>query len=352
GGGVRAAGAEEAVRALARQWGAATATTASGRGTFDEHDPHCLGLAGLYATPPLTTAFAEADVVLAIGSALEETVRMGWDLNRVRLVHADLDATVFDRAVPAEVMLLGDARLTAEALGAALPVEGAEVAGRAGWLAGVAEARKQLDAEAAAVPFTTSPTRGVLRVLPEVFPDAVLVQENGLHDIWGYHISALTLPAGYPVIGPGEQTMMGFGLPAALGAAVSRPGRPVVLVCGDGAFAMSVNTLPTAAELGCPLVMVVFDNRGFGWPRFLRRQEDQPSTFADFRTPLPMAALVTSLGGFTTTVTGGAGVRPALAAARAAAETGRLALVVVPVDDEDVPVGIRRICGTDEAAPC
>jgi acetolactate synthase-1/2/3 large subunit len=355
GGGVRAAGAQAAVRALAEQWGAATATTASGRGTFDEREQHCLGLVGLYATPPLTKEFAEADVVLAIGTALEETARMGWDLGQVRLVHADVDAAVFHRAVPAEVALLGDAGLTTEALRAALSGQGGDAVARAGrddWLAEVAAARQALDAEAAAVTFAESPTRAVLRALPGLFPDAVLVQENGLHDIWGYHISALTLPAGFPLVGPGEQTMMGFGLPAAIGAAVAQPGRPVVLVCGDGAFAMSANTLPTVAELGCRLVMVVFDNEGFGWPRFLRRQEGHPSTCADFRTSLPMAALVESLGGFTATVTDEDSMRSALTAARAAADAGRPALVVVPVDDDDVPVGIRRICGADGPAPC
>ncbi|MFD9498936.1 thiamine pyrophosphate-binding protein [Streptomyces sp. NPDC060035] len=355
GGGVRAAGAAESVRALATEWGAATATTASGRGTFDERDPHCFGLVGLYATPPLTTALAEVDVVLAIGTALEETVRMGWDLDRVRLIHADVDASAFHRAVPAEITLLGDAGLSAGALRTAWAGQGDGIAGqdaRTEWRSTVAAARRALDADASTVTFAESPTRAVLRVLPELFPDAVLVQENGLHDIWGYHISALTLPAGFPLVGPGEQTMMGFGLPAAIGAAVTRPGSPVVLVCGDGAFAMSANTLPTAAELGCRLVMVVFDNRGFGWPRFLRRQEGHPSTQADFRTPLPMAALVEAVGGVTATVTDEQSLRSALKAARAAADAGRPALVVVPVDDDDVPVGIRRICGTEGAEPC
>ncbi|BCJ39693.1 acetolactate synthase [Actinoplanes ianthinogenes] len=350
GGGVRAAGATAAVRALAAEWGAATATTASGRGTFDERHPHYLGLVGLYATPPLTERIAEADVVLAIGTALEETVRMGWDLDRVRLVHADGDPAAFHRSVPAEVTLLGDAGLTAAALRAALAGD-AGAARRTGWLGSVVRARQAMDARAAAVTFAESPTRTVLRALVERFPDAVLVQENGLHDIWGYHLSALTLPADFPLVGPGEQTMMGFGLPAAVGASVARPGRPVVVVCGDGAFAMSSNTLPTAAELGCPLVMVVFDNGGFGWPRFLRQQEGEPTTTADFGTRLPMAELVEALGGVVATVTDAESAGSALRDARAAVDDGRLALVVVPVDDDDVPVGIRRICGVEGPAP-
>jgi acetolactate synthase-1/2/3 large subunit len=354
GGGVRAAGAAASVRGLAALWGAATATTASGRGTFDERDPHCLGLVGLYATPPLTTVFDDVDVVLAIGTALEETARMGWDLERIRLVHADVDAAAFHRAVPAEVTLLGDAGLSTDALVAAWTGHGAAGAGqdeRTRWRRTVAAARRGLDADAAALTFAQSPTRAVLRALPELFPDAVLVQENGLHDIWGYHISALTLPADVALIGPGEQTMMGFGLPAALGAAVVRPDQPVVLVCGDGAFAMSANTLPTVSELGCRLVMVVFDNRGFGWPRFLRQQDGHPTTQADFNVSLPMTALVEALGGVTATVTDEESLRSALKTARAAADAGRPALVVVPVEDHDVPVGIRRICGSEGAQP-
>jgi acetolactate synthase-1/2/3 large subunit len=346
GGGVRAAGATAAVRALATQWGAAAATTASGRGTFDEHDPASAGLVGLYATGPLVEPLADADVVLAIGTALEETVRMGWDLGRTRLIHADVDPRTFHRAVPADVTLLGDAGLTAAALSAAWAARPADPDGdarRRDWRTVIARARAALEAEAAAVTYADSPSRVVLRALGDEFADAILVQENGLHDIWGYHIGTLTVGADAAIVGPGEQTMMGFGLPAAIGVSVARPGRPVVLVCGDGAFAMSANALTTAAELRCPLAIVVLDNGGFGWPRLLRRDSGGDTALTDFTVRLPMAALVEVLGGVTAVVTDHDGIKPALVRARDAITAGRLALIVVEVPDDDVPSGITRV---------
>src|SRR6185312_12142609 len=74
GGGARAAGAQAAAARLAD----AFPTTASGRGTFDEAHPLACGNVGLYATPPLDVLLDDADVVLVLGSQLEETMRMRW----------------------------------------------------------------------------------------------------------------------------------------------------------------------------------------------------------------------------------------------------------------------------------
>jgi acetolactate synthase-1/2/3 large subunit len=58
---------------------------------------------------------------------------------------------------------------------------------------------------------------------------------------------------------------MGFGIPAALGAKLVHPDRPVVAVCGDGGFAMTMNGLMTAIEQDIPITTVVFNNKALGW---------------------------------------------------------------------------------------
>ncbi|MCZ0983681.1 hypothetical protein O1L60_43695 [Streptomyces diastatochromogenes] len=121
GGGCKPADAGAAVRHLAELLGAPVFTTAAGRGVLDEEHPLACGLVGLYTTPPADRLLADADVVLAIGSRLEETARMGWDgLDEKRLVHVDVDPAVFLTALEPEVALLGDAALVAGQLAAAL----------------------------------------------------------------------------------------------------------------------------------------------------------------------------------------------------------------------------------------
>ena len=338
GGGARAAGAGPALARLAGLLGAPVLTTASGRGVVDEDDVSSFGVAGLYLTPPLQDAVDDADVVCVVGSRLEETVRMGWaSLAERRIVQVDADAAAFGQAVDAAVPLLGDAALTTAAL--AELVAGRAQPDRRAWRDTAAAARA-----AALGTGAGSSAHAVFTAVTDVFgPRVTLVQENGLHDMWGYHFSALRVRAGTVVVGPGEQTMMGYGLPAAVGAALGTPNRPTVLLCGDGALGVSMAALPTVAELGLGLVAVMFDNGGFGWPRRGRTAGGADDGLTRFTLPSPVAAAVRALGGEAFTV--GAGQDPAgvLKSAHDVAAGGRIALVTVPVLDDDVPPGVLRM---------
>ncbi|WP_141584373.1 thiamine pyrophosphate-binding protein [Actinomadura sp. WMMA1423] len=350
GGGARAAGAGAAATALAERWRAPLMTTAAGRGSVDEHHPLAVGLAGLYTTPPIDRITAEADVVLAVGTRLEETARMGWpELDRARLVHVDGDPGVFGTALEPEQALLGDAALTLAALAEPFASRaGAGAAGREAWLKRVAEHRQAaLEEYGAAPPFEQSPVRAALGAVAAVFGDgAVLVHENGLNDIWSYHWPVLSVGPRNSVVVPGEQTMMGFGVAAGLGAAAADPSRPTVVLCGDGALNMSLSALTTAASHGLGMVVVVFDNSGFGWPRWLRGQEGAPDEVTRFDAELPVDAIVERLGGTFAAPSGDGALRAAIEDARETAGRGRPAVVRVRPLEDDVPVGVRRLFGS------
>jgi acetolactate synthase-1/2/3 large subunit len=338
GGGARAAGAGRVLARLAGLLGAPVLTTASGRGIVDEDAVWSFGVAGLYLTPPLQDVVDDADVVCVIGSRLEETVRMGWaSLAGRRIVQIDADVAAFGQAVTAGVALLGDAALTTTAL--ADLVAGRHQPDRRAW-------RERATAARAAALGTGSGSAvcAVFAAVTEVFgPRVTLVQENGLHDMWGYHFSALRVRTGTVVVGPGEQTMMGYGLPAAIGVALGTTDRPTVLLCGDGALGISMAALPTAAELGLGLVAVMFDNGGFGWPRRGRTSDGADDGLTRFALPSPVAAAVLALGGEAFTIGPGQDPAGVLKSAQAVAAEGRLALVTVPVADDDVPAGVLRL---------
>jgi len=349
GGGAKAAGAGPAALRLAGRLGASVMVTAAGRGTVPEGHPAVLGLVGLYTSPPLEKLLAEADLVLAAGSRLEETVRMGWPEHAtVPLIHLDADPHTFGQVVEPEVALLGDAAGTLEQLEHLLDEDGAgpdphTSAARAAWI------RRRTTLDEAAHAWRPdgggfSLAREAVRAVGEVFGEhANYVHENGLHDIWSYHYPLLPIGADTRVVVPGEQTMLGFGLPAAVGAGLARPAAPTVLLCGDGALAMNIPVLATAAEYGVGLVVVVFDNSGFGWPRCLREMDGADAALTRFRVPFPFDEVVRALSGTVAEAKDAEQLRAALRAAAAAAAEGVTALVRVPVSDDDVPPGIARV---------
>ncbi|GHH72645.1 acetolactate synthase [Streptosporangium violaceochromogenes] len=362
GGGAKAAGAGPAVRRLAGVWGAAVFATAAGRGVVDEEHPAYCGLAGLYTTDPAGELLDGADVLLALGTRLEETVRMGWPaLAGKRLIHVDVDPEAFDLGVRPEIPLAGDAALTADALADGLacraPV-GTRGQDPASWTDRIARVRGGLarfaDSGSSGGSSGGADVAEALRAVRAHFGrDLVVVQENGLHDMWSYHYPLLSLSERARVVVPGEQTMMGFGVAASIGAALAEPLLPTVVLCGDGALTLSLNALPVAAEQGCGITFVVFENGGFGWPRFVRALSGADTGVTRFATEPSYDHVVRSLGGWATRCRDKRDLRPALEEAAEHAGAGRIALVAVPVSDTDVPPGVLRLYGDhgDHSAP-
>jgi len=359
GGGAKAAGAGPAALRVAELLDAPLMTTATGRGGVPESHPAVVGLVGLYTTPPLEHLLEETDLVVAVGTRLEETVRMGWPHSAdVRLVHIDADPYAFGQVIEPEVAILGDATLVLEHLLAHFAAEPErpqrqelpESPGRTAWrvrrmaLNALATFRHYSGAGA------SSARNAVAAVGAEFGEHANYVHENGLHDIWSYHYPLLPVGPESRVVVPGEQTMLGFGLPAAIGAGLARPAAPTVLICGDGALQMNIPALATAAEYSVGLVVVMFDNAGFGWPRRMRVLEGEEAGLTRFRVPFPLDEVVRGLGGSAVEARDPAQLRTSLHAARETAAAGATALIRVPVSDDDVPSGILRVLGDSGGA--
>lgn len=344
GGGAQASRAGPALLRLSEALSAPVMTTAAGRSTVPEDHPLAAGLVGLYATPPLDKLMAEADLVVAVGTRLEETARMGWpELSCQRLIHVDVDPFIFGQSAETDVALLGDAALTVELL--LTDLQGTlPFSIREKWQ------RRHADLDSAArvrhlgAHKSHSEAREALLAVGEVFgSEAAYVHENGLHDIWSYHYPLLPIGMSSTVVVPGEQTMLGFGLPAAVGAAMADHHRPTVLLCGDGAFEMNLSAAVTAADYGIGLTVVVFDNAGFGWPRHLRNLKEDPNHLTKFSLSYPVDEVIKALGGMVSEPIGWQELRTALTEARKTSANGSIALIRVRVRDDDIPPGISRV---------
>ena len=350
GGGARDAEARRSVAQLADSFTAAYVTTASGRGAIDEGHPLACGSVGLYASAPVDRLLAETDAVLAVGTQLEETMRMHWpSLPAAELIHADCDPEVLGRALEPTVGLLGDAGASCTGLAERLaaPHEGAS---RARWRARIAQARAQAIAQSEWLDFESHPVCAALRAVSDAFPNAVLVQENGLQDMWGYHYPGAQLGTGHVFIVPGEQTMMGFAVGAAIGAALAAPDRPVVVSCGDGALGMSLAALPTAASCGGQLLFVMWDNRGFGWSRLARAGAASRPQLTDFTNAPPALQAVRALGGEAIAVASQEELDAGVRLAGEALAAGRLALLSIAIGGDALPPAARRIAEAATAA--
>jgi 5-guanidino-2-oxopentanoate decarboxylase len=246
---------------LAEATGALVVTSANGKGILDERHPRCLG-AGLHLRA-VQRWLARCDVVLAVGTELAETdfwgvpPRLGGTLVRL-----DADPEQMVRGQRADVALVGDAARGLFALLERLGRRRGE--GAAG--------PRALDPEAASVVAEVRAEGRLLgarwlsaleEIAAALGPEAVVASDTSMVCYNGA-LANLRLGQGSRFLHPTGFATLGYALPAAIGAAVACPDRPVLALCGDGAFQFSLQEVATAASLRRPLPVVVFDNGGYG----------------------------------------------------------------------------------------
>lgn len=263
--GLGCAGAPELLVRLAERHLAPVATTISGRGVIPEDHPLALAMdPGTEALAELNGVLAQADLILALGCKFTHNGTGGFRLQlpTERLVHVDASPASLGGDYPASLTVVADVPALLRALLAA-PAPGSEAA----WDAKVldtarAAARRRvtdgLDARATAGAIDLPDLLGELRaLLPR---GACVVTDSGMHQMQVRRHFPVLAPDGLLV--PADFQSMGFGVPAALGAAIASPGRPVVAVVGDGGLAMTGLELLAAAREGVPLkVLVLSDGR-------------------------------------------------------------------------------------------
>ncbi|GGW53242.1 hypothetical protein GCM10010503_33020 [Streptomyces lucensis JCM 4490] len=344
GGGMRHANGGREVERLAERTGAAIFCTASGRGTVDEAHPHFCGLAGLYTPEQAAPLWEDTDCVVALGSRLEETATFQWPAGlgrevpvlQVNLVAADFQTLLRGPKV------LADAGAAVRSWLTALPAEDAG----GGWAARVRAVHTAIHSDSRALldGLAGSPDlhiAEVLRALDAELPaDRILVQENGLQDMWSYKYPLYSCHAGAGSVVPSEQTSLGFGAAAALGVKLAAPGRPVVAFVGDGAFAMAAADLPTAVAHGGGLLYVVLRNGGYGWLQVQLDQRQEPVGDHAFVDPEAVTAPAPHLPGLhQVTVRDKASLAGDVALAWEKAAAGEVVVLNVPVRLTDAMFG-------------
>ena len=269
--GVVRAGAGPALVALAETLGAPVLTSNKARGIIPEDHPLAAGIPSMGGAAALLRA---ADVCLALGTHFNEYTTLGWRVPLPRrLIRVDREPAVLQQNYPAEVGVAGDVALVLAWLGARLAARAAPSTLGAAHAALREQRRGRAGASLAAAAAATPPfhPRVVAALLRELLPpEAILTADGSATESWLYEAGFVVTRPG-TILVPEVQQTMGYGVGAALGAALGAPGRAVVAVVGDGSLLMTLGELATIAAERVPLTIVVFND---GYYNALRLRQE------------------------------------------------------------------------------
>lgn len=262
GGGVLYARAEASLAALAAASGIPVAETQAGKGSLASDHPQALGAVGVTGTAAANAAAAAADVIVAIGTRLQDFTTGSRTLFAPDAALFQVNVALHDVAKHGAKPVLADAGVVVDALVEALagwqaPMDWQHrtAANRAGWEAEAAAATAHDDA-------MPSDAQIVRAVSDWAGPDVVVVCAAGglpgeLHKFW-----RVAAPGAYHA--EYGYSCMGYEIAGALGVKLAMPDRRVVAMVGDGSYLMLNSEIATSVALGCPILIVLVDNRGFG----------------------------------------------------------------------------------------
>ena len=290
--GAQAAGAKQEIISLADRVGALLATSLQAKGWFAGHE-YDLGISGAFASAPSEALLAEADFVLGVGAELGYyTTEGGLMYPQAEVARIDIKPQPDTIGVLPGWYVRGDARQAVAALNAMLEARQVRKQGFR-----TAETKAVLSAPPHAF---DKPTDGLdprllARELSKALPDGVLMTLGAGH-FFSFPAMYLSLPDDAEVQFSYHFGAVGQGLPVAIGVGAGHPGRPHVAIEGDGSLMMHLQELDTVVRHGMQLVLVVWNDSGFGAEVHKLKVKGFDPALAQWTSP-DFAALAKSFGG-------------------------------------------------------
>src|SRR5262245_16278422 len=266
GAGVIAANASNDLRALMEKATLPAAVTLLGLGALPHDHPLYLGMIGMHAARFTNMLLDECDLLVGLGVRFDDraTGKAAEFCPHAKILHIDIDPSELGKIKQPSLGLVADVRY---ALAALTPMVAR--ATRCQWMRRVDAVRARYPL---VMPGTDDPLRpyGIIRVAPALLPaDAVITSDVGQHQMWAAQAYPFQRPRQW--LTSGGLGTMGFGLPAAIGAAIACPGRTVACFSGDGSLLMNMQELATAAEEEVNIKIILMNNSHLG----LVRQQQQ-----------------------------------------------------------------------------
>ncbi|WP_429108793.1 acetolactate synthase 2 catalytic subunit [Aeromonas media] len=259
GGGAGMANAEQQLRDFAAATGMPAVTTLKGIGALDPDSPVYLGMLGMHGTKAANYAVQQCDLLVVVGARFDDRVtgKLEEFAPEARVIHLDVDAAEFGKRRAADVGITTDLKRVLPALVMALAID----PWREHCAAMAREYAFRYDHPGQPI-YAPALLKQLSARLPET---SVVACDVGQHQMWVAQHMRFTSPRNH--LSSAGLGTMGFGLPAAIGAKMSRPDDEVVLVSGDGSFMMNVQELGTIRRAQLKVKMVLIDNQRLGMVR-------------------------------------------------------------------------------------
>lgn len=246
---------------LAEKINAPVVSTLLGLGTFPGKHDLSLGMLGMHGTAYANKAVDSCDLIMSIGSRWDDRIAGNVEefcKGAIKL-HIDIDPAEIGKIIQPDVSVVGDAKLVLEEL---IPLATARK--NTEWIKQIAVWKRKY-------PLKYKKQGGLKMqyVLDELYNvtkgEAIVTSDVGQHQMWTAQFYHFSEPNQW--INSGGAGTMGFGFPAAIGAAFGRKDKPVVAIVGDGGFQMTSFELSTAAINKLPVKILVMDNKYLGMVR-------------------------------------------------------------------------------------
>jgi acetolactate synthase-1/2/3 large subunit len=262
GGGAILSGASQEIKVIAEKGMIPVTCTLKGLGAFPGSHILSLGMPGMHGTVAANKAILECDYILSLGARFDDRVAgvpNDFAPNAVK-AHIDIDPAEFNKRVKVDYILHGDLK---EVLQALIPF--IEKKDRSDWVKHLEEYKNKYPLEFEDSNEVIKPQRFLKRLYEITQGKAIVSTDVGQHQMWTAQYYLFDEPNRW--ITSGGLGAMGFGFPAAIGAAVAQPNDLVISISGDGSFQMCIQELATVRQYNIPVKIVLLNNNFLGMVR-------------------------------------------------------------------------------------
>ena len=262
GGGIIHSGAHAELLQLAEKTNIPVTTTLMGLGGFPGSHPLFIGMPGMHGSKTANFAFQECDLIISVGARFDDRVTgyVPKFAPNASIIHIDIDPAAISKIIKVDIPVVGDAKNILTVL-----VEKVKERAPDAWNAQIKEWMGDRLFTYTDSADEIKPQAVISALYRLTKGDAVIATEVGQHQMWAAQFYLYDRPR--QLLTSGGLGTMGFGMPAAMGAALSRPGKPVIDIAGDGSIQMNIQELATIALNRIPVKVIILNNAYLGMVR-------------------------------------------------------------------------------------